>query len=207
MLPDSFQCVVSKAAESCSRCFKRDKVCIPRGWNEEPDRLPRVLESKAVLLGKGTDIVLPTSERICTETFSLPSLAPNGIAEALLDFTPPYNYGRGMETPDEDTLKANSDLDNGEPRKPLSELMGFDPKFQRSEYMKNRRLARKAAHPLLLNQAWRRYSKEDRRDAVIRVFRAFSSKYLHHQFRYLLIVKVLSKVVRIYFAEYVPKHC
>lgn len=61
----------------------------------------------------------------------------------------------------------------------LSELMGFNPKTQRAVYMTNRRSAKKAAYPLLLDRAWQRYSQRERDGAVERVFLAFGGRLFH----------------------------
>jgi hypothetical protein len=72
-----------------------------------------------------------------------------------------------------DSTTVGIDMPDNEPKRQLSELMGYHPKKQRSEYMKARRLASQAAKPLLLDKAWRRYSKADKQAALERVSRAF----------------------------------
>ena len=100
------------------------------------------------------------------------------------DTAPRFNIARPehgldlLKTMDIDSLNAtDSDDENVEDERPLPELMGYDPKEQRAEYMASRRGAKEAAYPLLLDMAWTRYSQHERDGAVERVFRAFNARY------------------------------
>lgn len=95
------------------------------------------------------------------------------------------NSGQSQHVPEllkimdiDDRHSPDSD-ENGKLTRSLSELMGFNPKTQRAEYMTNRRSAKKAAYPLLLDRAWHRYSQRERDSAVERVFLAFSGRLFH----------------------------
>jgi hypothetical protein len=110
-----------------------------------------------------------------------PHLDYSGQADPRPDL---YRPEQGLDlsrTIDSDNFVAMGGNDeNGESKVSLPKLMGYDPKEQRAEYMKSRRLAKKTAHPLLLNKAWRRYSQDERSGAVERVFQAFKSQYCTH---------------------------
>ena len=62
----------------------------------------------------------------------------------------------------------------------LSELMGYNPKTQRAEYMKTRNIAKRAAEPLRLDKAWKTYASAERHDAVNRVFESFQSRFVSY---------------------------
>jgi len=99
-------------------------------------------------------------------------------AEPRLNFAPPEHGLDLLRTMDIDSeATTGSDDENLESKRPLPELMGYDPKEQRAEYMASRRRAKEAASPLALDKAWRRYSQPERYGAVDRVFRAFNTRY------------------------------
>lgn len=64
----------------------------------------------------------------------------------------------------------------------LSELMGYDIKRQRSEYMRVRRIAEKAVHPLSLGRAWRRFSSLERDESISKVRDIFDYRYVPSMF-------------------------
>jgi len=82
---------------------------------------------------------------------------------------------RASGSPEATGWNAGNDKTDGEVKQ-LSELMGYSSK-QRSEYRRARKLASEAAYPLVLDKAWRLYSKSERDAAVESVFEAFKKQY------------------------------
>jgi hypothetical protein len=167
--------------EACQRCLRLGKLCFPRAQAAFSGPPGDTREAGAMQWQESALVDSPTANRNRTEKLRPPALTLD-TAEALLNLDVAYGaYGPDVAPRRKQSLKVlNGDrvgtLENGETKNQLAELMGYNSKSQRPEYMKSRRLARKTALPLCLDRAWRLYSKNERNDAVARVFRAFESR-------------------------------
>jgi hypothetical protein len=169
---NSGQCNKSKTLESCQRCQRLRKLCSPRQKKASPNALSGTFESNATQVLTSERVVSRLRKRNYWDTFDSPP-SPLGIAEALLHLDGSVEYAREFEAQEGD---GSSDVENGERTKFLYELMGYD-KTQRPEYMRSRRTAREAAHPLSLDKAWRSYTESERDQAVKRVIESYDYRY------------------------------
>jgi hypothetical protein len=155
------RCTMSETTLPCSRCERLGKPCTPR---------LTAVHSNAKRKEQ-PDLSLSDTKRhrrsfaSHSSTFNEPDRDPNFELETSVDVWNLFN----------DSTTIDTDAP-GKPKRQLSELMGYNPEKQRSEYMKARRLASQAAKPLLLDKAWRRYSKAEKQAALERVSRAFHQR-------------------------------
>ena len=162
---------MSQTTRSCNRCLQLRKTCLPR---KTP--VPRCTTPESTAPIREV-IPIQTGPKIRTDSAAVHQADVDDSAPRF-NITLPEHRLDLLRPMDIDNLNATgSDDEFVEAKRSLPELMGYDPKKQRAEYMASRRSAKEAAYPLLLDKAWTRYSQLERDGAVDRVFRAFNARY------------------------------